>query len=106
MKIGENPQRGETYDSIPVVRVFVVVNLPNFEDFFSEMRKVLGICPDSLKRSFDPVIGRITPISNRSCVVTEQLLLSRRSELFDQVIVSSENRGKVDRLLSAARGTL
>lgn len=106
MKQGENPQRGEAHDAITAARVFVVVYVPHLSGFFSEMETVLRMSLDSLERTVDARLGRITLISNASCPEIERLLLDRQSDQFDQVYLNRTNRGKIDGLLPAARGAL
>jgi hypothetical protein len=70
------------------------------------METVLQMSLDSLERTVDPDLGRVTLISNASCPEIERLLLDRKSDLFDQVNLNRTNRGKIDGLLPAARGAL
>lgn len=106
MKIGENPQLGESYSSIPIARIFLVIYIPNFSGFFSNMETILKLSLDSLERTVDPNLGRVTLVSNGCCPDIEKLILDRRSVVFDQVVINGTNRGKTDGLLSAARGSL
>lgn len=106
MKVGENPQRGDSHGGIATARIFVVVYLPHLNGFFSDMEKILTLSLDSLERTVDPELGRVTLISNACCPEIEALLQARRSKLFDQIIINNNNLGKVDGLLSSARGAL
>ena len=106
MKVGQNPRRGESRSKGAVARIFVVVFIPNFEGFFSEMESILNLCLDSLERTVDPKLGRVTLISNACCHQVEEMLLDRQSELFDQIVINKENRGKIDGLLTSCRGAI
>lgn len=106
MKSGENPQRGESHNTITTARIFVVIYIPELSGFFTNMRTILGLSLDSLEQTLDPDLGRVTLISNGSCSEIEELLLNRQSKLFDQILINKANRGKIDGLIAAARGAL
>lgn len=106
MKKGQNPQRGEAHNLITVARIFVIVYVPYLSGFFSNMETILKLSLDSLERTLNPKLARVTLISNASCLEVEELLKKRKSKLFDQIIINGENRGKIDGLLAAARGAL
>lgn len=106
MKVGENPERGNSHNLTKVARIFVVVYIPNFSGWFANMRTILELSLDSLEQTVNPDIGRVTLISNACSTEVEKILLHRRSELFDQIVINRINLGKIDGLLSAARGAL
>ena len=106
MKLGENPQRGEARAAFTVARVFLVVYVPHLTGFFAHMQKILDWSLDSLERTASSETCRVTLISNASCDAVEKQLMDRQSVLFDQVILDKQNRGKIDGLLSVARGAL
>lgn len=106
MKKGENPQRGKSHNLVKTARLFVIVYVPSVSGFFSDMETILKLSLDSLERTFDPELGRVTLVSNGSCPEIEKMLLGRKSEIFDQTILNKVNRGKIDGLLTAARGAV
>lgn len=106
MKRGENPQRGMVASTAKVARIFVICYIPEFSGFFKDMRTILKLSLDSLARSLRPEISRVSLIANGCCKEAQEILAERHSELFDQLIINRQNLGKVNGLLSAARGAL
>ncbi|MGA7731717.1 MAG: glycosyltransferase family A protein [Chloroflexia bacterium] len=85
-------------------RIVVPVYIPNLEGYFAQSLDVLKVCLESLHRTADAK-ARITAVSNGSApeVVAE---LRRQLDLgvLDQLLLNGTNRGKVDAVVSVARG--
>src|SRR5688572_6709545 len=105
MRTGENPAKGNNkLDHRNYHRVLVPVYIPNLEGYFEQAVEVLRICLESLALTIHDRTA-ITVIDNASCPEAKALL----QEVFaagkiHALISNSENLGKVDALLSAARG--
>ncbi len=88
--------------SPPSHRVVIPVHIPEKEGYFGQLDQILELCLDSLQLASEPGL-RVTVIAN-ACAPDVVTSLTHRAErgLVDQLIVYSDNRGKVDALLGVA----
>lgn len=105
MRIGTNPGKFiSTLHSYPMHRVIIPVYIPKIDGYFSNLISVVRICLRTLNSS-DNSNTAITVISNGCCDTALSALLDMRAcGWIDQLIVNERNRGKVDSVLSVARG--
>ncbi len=105
MRQGMNPAKdGSVLQAYGRHRIIIPVYIPNLEGYFSSSLEILDLCLKSIQRTVD---GRanVTLISNGSDMRVVAALRDYFAEgWIDQLIVNRENRGKVDALVSAARG--
>jgi hypothetical protein len=106
MRKGINPRKldGALTPLLPH-RVISPVYVPNAEGFFAHAAEVLKLFLDSLVLT---TRGRasVTIISNAATPEVRALLQSYEQDgLIDQLILNSQNRGKLDAILGAARGS-
>lgn len=105
MRQGTNPSK-ETFrlPGFQSHRVIVPVCIPELTGYFAQSFKVLELCLESLRLT---TAGRasVTVISN-GCApeVVQWLECAHAQGWIDQLLLNHSNRGKVDAILSVARG--
>jgi hypothetical protein len=85
-------------------RVIIPVYIPSLDDYFARFVEILKFCIDSL---YITTAGKakITIISNNSVrEVVEELQSYHQDGYIDQLLLNRTNRGKVDAVVSVARG--
>lgn len=106
MRLGRNPAKdAERLPSYGRHRIIVPVYIPHHEGYFANAVEILALCLTSLRKTTE---GRasITVVANGCCGDVRDLLSKRfRHGWFDQLVLNETNRGKVDALVSAARGS-
>jgi hypothetical protein len=107
MRHGVNPQKlNPQLEDYPLHQIIIPVYIPNFEGYFQNSLEVLDLCLQSLQLSiYGHNIG-ITVISNGSA---DEAVFSLKSYLdrgwITQLIINEKNRGKIDSIIAAARGS-
>lgn len=105
MRIGRNPAKdGPELSGYGRHRIIIPVYIPRLDGYFEHSLEVLKLCLESLKLS---VAGKanVTIVSNGSSPeVVAELDRQYRQGWIDQLLLNRENRGKVDAVVSAARG--
>jgi Glycosyl transferase family 2 len=106
MRIGSNPTKeNNKLDAKYYHRIIMPVYVPNLDGYFSRSLEILKMALDSLLHTIHDRTA-ITVIDNACCEEVRQLLGEYHAKgLIDQLIVNKDNNGKIDPLLSAARGT-
>ncbi len=106
MRSGANPaKQSELLPPYGHHRVVIPVHIPSNEGYFAQSRSVLARCLDSLRRSAEGKVA-VTLVSDGSCPeVTDDLRARQDEGWVDQVVIHRPNRGKVDALVGAARGS-
>jgi hypothetical protein len=105
MRVGANPAKESTrLDGYGMHRIIVPVYVPTSEGYFARVPDILKLCLESLHLTTSGKAA-VTVISNGSSAeVEEELLRMFRLGWFDQLLLNEKNRGKVDAVVSAARG--
>jgi hypothetical protein len=106
MREGNNPARdnSELIEGYFAHRVIVPVFIPSLDGYFEHMREILRLCLDSLITTTGPGVG-ITVVANGCCrEVVEELQSYHARRVIDQVHLYARNHGKVNAVLSVARG--
>jgi hypothetical protein len=105
MRLGTNPNKDNRgLPAFPMHRIIIPIHIPHHRGYFEHSLEILKLCLESLRLS---ISGRaaVTLISNGSSpeVVTE---LRHQYEMgwIDQLLLNQPNRGKVDAIVSVARG--
>lgn len=106
MRIGNNPLKDSNKPLEHTFhRIIIPVYIPNFEGYFEGSFKNLKCCIESIKKTTDETT-KISLINNACTpVVTEYLNDLNSSGEVDQVIHNNANRGKIESVLSVARGS-
>ena len=108
MRIGTNPEKLNVKElAHKPHRVIIPVYIPNLEeDYFKNALDVLKICLDSLIVTTNPEQTNITVINNASCKeVSDTLEKYFNENKIDRLVKLSENRGKVEAVLSEAKAS-
>lgn len=105
MRVGWNPQKLEKHVVLETFhRVILVVFIPNEEGFYKDSFNVFKLSLDSIISSINSSCA-ITVVNNGSYFkVTELLNAYIVEKKIDTVIHHSNNIGKIDALIGAARG--
>lgn len=105
MRLGSNPQKQERKIKMTTHhRVVVVVYIPNEEGFYKDSFDVFKLCLDSLVSTIN-LSAAITIVNNGSSKkVSDFLNLYLTEKKIDTLISHNTNIGKIDALISAARG--
>ena len=106
MRVGINPAKeAGRLEGYGLHRVIVPVYIPNSDGYFRQSLEILKLSLESLYLTASGKAA-ITVISNGcSPEVVEELNRMSLSGWFDQLILNRKNRGKVDAILSVARGS-
>lgn len=106
MRDGTNPAKeAGALGAVSRHRVVVPVYVPSLDGYFANAPEILRLCIESLHATTSGKAD-VTVISN-GCIpeVVEQLQTYQRQGWIDQLVLNRSNRGKVDAVLSAARGS-
>lgn len=107
MRDGVNPQKlNPQLHGYARHQVIIPVYIPNFEGYFQHALDVFGLCLESLYLTTRGHSVDITVISNGSDPkVVETLKTYFDKGWISQLILNEVNRGKVDAIMSVARGS-
>ncbi len=108
MRIGTNPQKINVQELFHKShRIIIPFWIPNVSDsYFKEQPKVLFWCLKSLTETIDPEKTAITLINNNSCRESSSIAEDFVNKgLIDKYVILSENRGKLETILSEARAS-
>jgi hypothetical protein len=105
MRKGHNPAKDNPHlNPYPRHRVIIPVYIPYLRDYFEHSLEVVRLCLASLQATITSQVA-ITIISNGSASsVTEYLQQEYETGWIDQLLLNRLNRGKIDAVISAARG--
>ena len=104
MRNGINPQKTKEKIKLETsFRVVMVVFIPEAGGYYANSLKVFKLSLRSLVNSNDGNY-KITIVNNGSCAEVKDFLESFTGENIDSIIYHSENIGKIDALVGAARG--
>src|SRR5947209_19931988 len=105
MRQGERPVETKAMlPAFPSHRVIIPVYIPNIEGYYKEALEILTLCLESLHCTAG-VRTCVTVVSNNaSKEVLAQLQRYYDAGSVDQIVMNRCNRGKVDAVLSVARG--
>ncbi|ASB48307.1 glycosyltransferase family A protein [Alkalitalea saponilacus] len=107
MRIGVNPQKSNIQElSHKRHRVILPFWIPNVIDsYFKNQPEVLYWCLKSLTETINPDNTAITLINNNSCAEASQVAEAFVEKgVIDKYVVLNQNRGKLDPLLTEAKG--
>lgn len=106
MRLGTNPAK----DAAPLPaykrhRVVIAVYIPKLEGYYTRSLEVMRLCFESLYLTTNGDVS-LTVVSNGSAPeVVQELERMQNAGQIDQLILNSTNRGKIDAVVPAARGT-
>jgi len=106
MRIGQNPAKEiQKLADYHQHRIIIPVYIPELSGYFEHSLEILDLCLQSLHFTTTEK-DSITLISN-GCTsqVTDALFAYQARGWIDQVIINHHNHGKIDTILSAARGS-
>lgn len=105
MRDGMNPVKENPHlNGFPRHRIVVPVYIPTLDGYFSNSLEILKLCLESLRIT---TAGRasITIVSNSSSQeIIDELHRCYQEGWIDQLLLNQSNRGKVDAVVSVARG--
>lgn len=104
-RIGVNPaKQSDQFPQYSGHRIIIPVYIPYLQDYFEHMLEIVDLCFQSLRKTISDN-DVVTIISNGCCQeAVDRLLQYQEQGWIDQFIINQTNRGKIDALLSAARG--
>ncbi|NOT60256.1 MAG: glycosyltransferase family 2 protein [Acidobacteria bacterium] len=111
MRVGKNP--ASTFDTLASHRrhrILVPVYIPHTNEYFADALEILQLCLRSLRATINKQAGNeqvaVTLIANGCCDEALQVLETEfAAGWLDQLCVNQTNRGKVDAIISVARGS-
>jgi len=105
MRIGENPQKGESFIDLETNhRIIMVVFVPELTGYYQDMFEVIKVSINSLIKTI-PKTSAITVVDNGSCKeVVSYLSKLFNDNLIDSLLLLKTNIGKIDALMAGARG--
>lgn len=105
MRIGSNPAKSQAgLSGYGIHRIIVPVYIPNLEGYFQQAVEILNLCLESLRITASEKAA-ITIVSNGCAqVVVDELERQHGLGWIDQLILSRQNRGKIDSVATVARG--
>lgn len=105
MRVGSNPQKKDfKVDMKSNHRIVMVIFIPVLEGYYIEMLNVIKLSINSLINTI-PSTSRITIVDNGSCNEVNSFLIQLYNDKkIDSLQLHSENIGKIDALVGAARG--
>lgn len=106
MRLGVNPQKKDFLVELNANhRVVVVVFIPELAGYYKNMFEVVKLSLKSLIQTIPPTT-KITVVDNGSCAVVQTYLMAMfENKEIDALNLLSENIGKIDAILAAARGS-
>src|SRR5262245_44610991 len=104
MRVGINPAKSQTHlGEYGLHRVIVPVYIPHLEGYFQHAIEVLRMCLESLRVTTSRMAA-VTIVSN-ACVPEAIEEMERHRVWVDQIVLNSHNRGKIDAVVAAAKGS-
>lgn len=106
MRDGLNP--GKVHSALPPFRrhrVIVPVFIPELAGYFAGSLEVLRLMLDSLALTLDDRASLTVVANGCAPVVLDELYRRQRDGGIDQLVVNTQNRGKVDAVVAAARAS-
>jgi cellulose synthase/poly-beta-1,6-N-acetylglucosamine synthase-like glycosyltransferase len=105
MRVGVNPKKVDArLGAYADHRIIIPVYIPEVTDYYEKTAEILKMHLESLCRSVEDR-AKITVVSNGCADEVNQLLTEYYdSGRIDQLLLNRENRGKVDAIVSVARG--
>lgn len=105
MRKGMNPAKeNPRLEGGPRHRIIIPVYIPALDGYFSDSLEILKLCLESLHITTSGKVS-ITVVSNNSVEeVVEELKRHYRDGWIDQLLLNRSNRGKIDAVVSVARG--
>ncbi len=106
MRKGQNPLK---YNAEPLEyknhRIVIPIYIPNQEGYYKDLTKILAVSLDSLFQTIDLDKTNVTLISNGCCREALEIIQKYVDEgKVDRFLLCSENRGKLESVLSVTRG--
>ncbi|MGH9939911.1 MAG: glycosyltransferase family A protein [Blastocatellia bacterium] len=103
MRVGANPAKTQTgLDAYGLHRIIVPVYIPRLDGYFQHAIEVLNLCLESLRVTASKKAA-VTIVFN-GCAPAALEEMERRLDWVDQIALNRHNRGKIDAVVSAARG--
>src|SRR5439155_22564299 len=104
MRVGSNPKKEDPkLQDYGLHRLIMPVYIPNQEGYFAQSLDILKICLESVRLTKKSDTA-VTIVANGCCEpVMEFLVAEQNLGWADQLLVNSENRGKIDSVIGAAR---
>ncbi|MGH9769315.1 MAG: hypothetical protein ACREAB_17965 [Blastocatellia bacterium] len=103
MRIGANPAKAQTgLDGYGLHRIIVPVYIPRLDGYFQHAIEILRLCLESLRVTASKKAA-VTIVSN-DCVPEAIEEMERHLGWVDQLLLNRHNRGKIDAVVSVARG--
>ena len=106
MRIGVNDNKDTPLKAATALhRVVLPVYIPRLDGYFAHALEVLDLCLESL---YATAAGQaaVTVVANQCTPeVVDALVAYHRRGRFEQLVVNSENHGRIDGTLAAARGS-
>ncbi|MGE0128185.1 MAG: hypothetical protein AB7U82_08900 [Blastocatellales bacterium] len=104
MRVGANPAKSETgLDGYGLHRIIVPVYIPHLEGYFQHSIEILRMCLESLRVTASNKVA-VTIVSN-ACVPAAIEEMERHLDWVDQLVLNHHNRGKIDAVITVARGS-
>ncbi len=104
MRVGANPAKAQTgLNGYGSHRIIVPVYIPHLEGYFQHAIEVLRLCLESLRVTASKKAA-VTIVSN-GCVPEAIEEMERHLDWIDQLALNRHNRGKIDAVISVARGS-
>jgi hypothetical protein len=106
MRVGANPAKSKPgLGEYGVHRIIVPVYIPHLEGYFQNAIEVLNLCLESLRITASNRAA-ISVVSNGCTqIVIDELERQHRLGWIDQLVLNQQNRGKIDAVVSIARGS-
>lgn len=106
MRLGVNPQKNNAaIELLSNHRIVMVIYIPELSGYYKSMLNVVKCSIESLIKTI-PETSKITIVDNGSCQVVQDYLTSLfKSKKIDSIQLLSENIGKIDALIGAARAS-
>lgn len=104
MRVGTNPAKSQTgLDGYGLHRIIVPVYIPSLDGYFQHAIEVLRMCLESLRVTASNKAA-VTIVSN-GCVPEAIEEMERHLGWADQLMLNRHNRGKIDAVVTIARGS-
>ncbi|MCF8272802.1 MAG: glycosyltransferase family 2 protein [Flavobacteriaceae bacterium] len=106
MRKGINPQKRDyKVEMRSNHRIVMVIFIPEFTGYYASMFDVVKLSIDSLIKTI-PETSKITLVDNGSCKEVQEYLVNLlKSESIDSLQLLTQNIGKIDALIGAARAS-
>jgi hypothetical protein len=104
MRVGINPAKAQTaLSGYGLHRVIVPVYIPHLEGYFQHSIEILSLCLESLRVTTSSKAA-VTVIAN-GCAPEAIEVIERHRGWIDQIVLNRHNRGKIDAVITIARGS-